>query len=221
MERSDTPGFNAFYDWGEHAIGWRQYKAQAGSGELGDMGIHRINYAEDLLGQIVAVCASMKQVVPRRTTASGQNCAPQDVEDWVAWIAEFESGATGAFEMAKLSKGRGLGGDHDLAELNGSEASALYQLHAPFEIMFGRRQQPFETRSVPPEFLKRSGSPRDPHDGNPVVTFRYDQAWEFVSAIRQQRDATPSFYHGMRAQAVAEGIVEASRERRWVSVRAR
>ena len=176
--------FQRLQDWGEHAIGWRQYKAQAGSGELGDMGIHCIDYAEDLLGQIVAVCASMKQVVPRRTTASGQNCAPQDVEDWVAWIAEFESGATGVFEMTKLSKGRGPGGDHDLAELNGSEASALYR-------------------------------------GNPVVTFRYDQAWEFVSAIRQQRDATPSFYHGMRAQAVAEGIVEASRERRWVSVWAR
>ena len=49
-------------------------------------------------------------------------------------------------------------------------------------------------------------------------TFRYDQAWEFVSAIRAGRDCVPSFYHGMRAQAVAEAILVAAAERRWVDV---
>ena len=56
------------------------------------MGIHRIDYAESLLGPSKAVCASAKQVVPRDRTPAGLTCPPQDVEDWVAWIAEFESG---------------------------------------------------------------------------------------------------------------------------------
>ena len=47
--------FQRLQDWGEFAIGWRQYKAMAGSGELGDMGIHRIDFAQDLLGPITAV----------------------------------------------------------------------------------------------------------------------------------------------------------------------
>jgi predicted dehydrogenase len=51
-----------------------------------------------------------------------------------------------------------------------------------------------------------------------VRTFRYDQAWEFVSAIREGRDPVPSFYEGMRAQAVADSILVAARERRWVDV---
>ena len=97
-------------DWGERAIGWRQYRRLAGLGELGDMGIHRIDYAEDLMGPMRSVCASMKRLVPRDRTGDGQPCPPQDVEDWVAWIAEFESGATGVFEMGKLSKGRGAPG---------------------------------------------------------------------------------------------------------------
>jgi predicted dehydrogenase len=210
--------FQRLQDWGERAIGWRQYKDQAGSGELGDMGIHRIDFAEDLLGPITSLCASSKQLVPRDQTRDGEPCRPQDVEDWVAWIVEFAGGTTGVFEMGKLSKGFGPGGDHDQAELNGTEASVVYRLHEPHQILFGGRGKPYEVRPVPAEFLKRHGSPRDPQEGDPVRTFRYDQAWEFVSAIRAGRDCVPSFYHGMRAQAVAEAILVAAAERRWVDV---
>jgi predicted dehydrogenase len=52
--------FQRLQDWGEASIGWRQYKDQAGYGELGDMGIHRIDFSEDLLGPIAAVCAAKK-----------------------------------------------------------------------------------------------------------------------------------------------------------------
>ena len=210
--------FQRLQDWGENAIGWRQYRAKAGSGELGDMGIHRIDYAEDLLGPIRSVCSSLKRVVSRASSADGVSCPPQDVEDWVAWIAEFASGVTGVFEMGKLTKGQGPRGDHDLAELNGSRASAAYRLHTPHEILFGVRGEPYAPRPVPEEFLKRAGSPRDSASGDPQRTFRYDQAWEFVSAIREQRECLPSFYHGMRAQAVADAIAQADRERRWVDV---
>ena len=210
--------FQRLQDWGERAIGWRQYKSQAGSGELGDMGIHRLDFAEDLLGPIEAVCSAAKQLVPRDRTREGEPCPPQDVEDWIAWIAEFASGTTGVFEMGKLSKGYGPKGDHDLAELNGEEASVVYRLHAPHEVLFAPRGEPYQSRLVPAEFLKRPNAPRDPSVGDPVQTFRYDQAWEFVSAIREGRDCVPSFYHGMRAQAVADSILQAAAERRWVDI---
>ena len=205
-------------DWGEGSIGWRQYRRLAGLGELGDMGIHRIDYAEDLMGPIRSVCGSMKQLAERDRTDDGGSCPRQDVEDWVAWIAEFDSGATCVFEMGKLSKGRGPLGDHDLAEINGTDASAVYQLHRPHQILFAPRGEPYRVRPVPPSLLTKPGSPRDPSRGDPSVAFRYDQAWEFISAIREDRDCEPSFYHGMRAQAVAETILLASRERRWIDV---
>lgn len=210
--------FQRLQDWGERAIGWRQYKDQAGSGELGDMGIHRLDFAEDLLGPIASVCGGAKQLVTRDLTKEGEACPPQDVEDWIAWIAEFENGATGVFEMGKLTKGFGPGGDHDQAELNGTDASAVYRLHNPHEILFAPRGEAYQVRPVPEEFLKRPGAPRDPAVGDPVVTFRYDQAWEFISAIREERECVPSFYHGMRAQAVADSILEAAAERRWIDI---
>ena len=210
--------FQRLQDWGEGPIGWRQYRDRAGSGELGDMGIHRIDFAEDLLGPIQAVCGALKQVLPRDKNADGTSCPPQDVEDWVAWIAEFEGGTTGVFEMGKLTRGHGPAGDHDIAELNGSRASAAYRLHAPHEILYAARGEPSAVRAVPEEFLKRPGSPRDPLEGEPTQVFRYDQAWEFVCAIREGRECCPSFYHGMRAQTVADVIIDAAKDRRWIDV---
>ncbi|MEW6751696.1 MAG: Gfo/Idh/MocA family oxidoreductase [Candidatus Latescibacterota bacterium] len=45
-----------------------------------------------------------------------------------------------------------------------------------------------------------------------------DQAWEFVSAIRQGRACVPSFREGVRAQQVADAVLQAASERRWVDV---
>ena len=136
----------------------------------------------------------------------------------MAWIAEFEGGTTGVFEMGKLTRGHGPAGDHDIAELNGSRASAAYRLHAPHEILYAARGEPYAVRAVPDEFLKRPGSPRDPLEGEPTQVFRYDQAWEFVCAIREGRECCPSFYHGMRAQTVADVIIDAAKDRRWIDV---
>src|SRR5690606_37190410 len=97
-------------------------------------------------------------------------------------------------------------------EFNGTRASAVYRLLTPHEILCGERQKPYRPVPVPEAFLTRHGSPRRPHEGDPVRTFRYDQAWEFISAIREGRDAVPSFYHGMRAQAVADAILQAAAE---------
>ena len=212
--------FQRLQDWGEFSIGWRQYKDQAGYGELGDMGIHRIDFSEDLLGPIAAVCAAQKRVIDRDQTPEGSPCPAQDLEDWVAWMAEFEAGATGVFEMGKLAKGRGPGGEHDIAEINGSEASAVYQLHTPHQILFARRGEDYQPRAVPPELLVQSGSPRNPAEGDPHWTFRYDQAWEFISAIREGRPCEPSFWHGVRAQRVADSIIKAAKSRRWVDIAA-
>ena len=59
----------------------------------------------------------------------------------------------------------------------------------------------------------------DPNEGDPLIRFRYDQAWEFICAIREGRECSPSFYQGMRAQAVADAILEAADSRKWIDVK--
>ena len=75
-----------------------------------------------------------------------------------------------------------------------------------------------QTITIPREFWKSPGSPRNPDEGDPLVTFRYDQAWEFVSAIRERRPATPSLHDGTRAQAVMQAAMKSMETRRWVEL---
>ena len=208
-----------FLDWPETSWGWRQYKSQAGAGDLFDMTIHRIDFAIDLMGPLKALCGATARFAPRTRTTDGRNCPPSEVDDWSSLIGEFTSGATGVWEGTTLAKGYGFKGfGHEWAEINGSETSAVYRLHMPNQLMLGKTGQDLAPVDVPPEFLKPAGSPRNPAEGEPATVFRYDLVWELVSAICEGRDAVPSFYDGLRAQIVADSVLQSHEQRRWVEI---
>lgn len=210
-----------FLDWPETSWGWRQYQKTAGAGDLYDMTIHRIDFAIDLLGPIKSLCGALARYAPRTTTVDGGTCPPSDVDDWSCLVAEFANGATGVWEGTTLAKGYGRNGfGHEWAEINGSDASAVYQLHEPNQILLGRTGDDLKPVPVPDEFLKPPGSPRNPHEGKPATVFRYDQMWEFVSAIVERREAVPSFADGLAAQRVADAVIESYNQRRWVELSA-
>jgi predicted dehydrogenase len=208
-----------FLDWPETSWGWRQYQHLAGAGDLFDMTIHRIDFAMDLLGPLQQVCGALARFAPRTQTADGKPCEPSDVDDWSSILGEFAGGATGVWEGTTLAKGYGRGGfGHEWAEINGAEGSAVYQLHAPNTILLGRTGKDLEQVAVPREFLKPATSPRDPAAGEPATVFRYDLAWEFISAIVERRAAVPSFFEGLRAQRVADAVIESYHQRRWIDI---
>lgn len=208
-----------FLDWPETSWGWRQYKARAGAGDLFDMTIHRIDFAQDLLGPIRRVTGSVARFVPRDKTPTGESCPPSEVDDWSALIGEFDSGAVGVWEGTTLAKGYNLAGfGHEWAEINGSLASGVYRLHDPNHIWLGRTGHDLAPVDVPTEFLKWPGSTRDPSVGAPATIFRYDLVWEFVSAIAEQREAVPSFYDGLTAQIVADAVLQSHETRQWIEI---
>lgn len=208
-----------FLDWPETSWGWRQYKDRAGAGDLFDMTIHRIDFAQELLGPLARICGAVARFVPRDQTPDGKSCPPSEVDDWSALIGEFASGAVGVWEGTTLAKGYGFSGfGHEWAEINGSEQSAVYRLHQPNQIWLGKTGSDLGPVEVPPEFLKWPGSPRNVAEGAPATVFRYDLVWEFVSAIAEQRDAVPSFYDGLRAQVVADSVLESHAKKTWVEI---
>jgi len=209
-----------FLDWPETSWGWRQYKDKAGAGDLFDMTIHRLDFAQWLLGPLDQICGAVARFAQRTTTTDGRTCPPSDVDDWSSLIGEFRSGATGVWEGTTLAKGYHRDGfGHEWAEINGSEGSAVYRLHEPNTILLGSTGKDLAPVDVPAEFLKPTGSPRNPAEGKPATVFRYDLMWEFVSAIVEKRPAAPSYYDGWSAQIVADTVLESYRDRRWVAVR--
>jgi predicted dehydrogenase len=203
-----------FQDWGSRNLGWRQVKKLAGTGELGDMLSHRIDYGHILVGSIRRLVADLRRFVDDR---EGH---PSDLDDWAAILADFEGDVTGVLESTKLATGRGEGHrGQDIAEINGSEGSIVYTTQRPLELRIGKKgDSDVRTVAVPPEFLVYPGSPRDPKAGDPLATFRYDQDFEFIDAIRNHRPCRPSFVDGAKVQAVIDAAVESAQIKQWVDV---
>jgi predicted dehydrogenase len=204
-----------FQDWADRNLGWRQVKKLAGSGEMGDMLSHRIDYSHLLIGPIRRLVADLKTFIPTRGGKAS------DVDDWVAMITDFgDADVTGVLESTKLATGRGEGHrGQDVVEINGSEGTIVYSTQKPVELQIGKRGDPDLHRiDVPREFLVYPKSPRQLGDGDPLVTFRYDQTAEFIDAIVNERPCWPSFKDGARAQAVMEAALHSAAERKWVDV---
>ncbi len=201
-------------DWGTRNLGWRQQKRLAGTGELGDMLSHRIDFAHHLIGPMTRLVANTKNLSPLR------DGAPNDTEDWVAILAEFKNGTTGVLESSKLASGRNESWRSlDYVEINGSEGTYEFTTGKWNELQCGKRGGPgLKPLTIPREFFVWPGSPRDPGVGDPLVSFRYDQAVEFVNAIREQRPCSVTFHDGACAQAVMEAALKSTETKQWVEL---
>ncbi len=206
------------------SLGWRQNRALAGTGEVGDMGAHRIDFCQDLIGPIARVVSLTRTFIPERAGADGKPL-PADVEDFAIFLAEFaegvgvEQGAAANFDLSKVAKGREAGGRSlDEFEVYGTEGTLIYHLHLPHEIMIGKPGGKMESVPVPAEFLVYPGSPRDPSAGEPTTVFRYDEDFAFIYNILHSKTDIPTFYDGMRTQAVIDAVMQSAQERRWIDV---
>lgn len=201
-------------DWGQRGLGWRQVAKLAGSGEMGDMLSHRIDFAHMLVGTMSRLVAHTRIYHPTR---AGQ---PSDLEDWVSLICDFTNGATGVMESSKIATGHNESmWSPDFVELNGSEGSIRYDTQRPHELFLAKKgEKKFSRLEVPAEFLVVPGSPRDPKQGDPLFVFRYDQNFEFINAIREGRRCVPSFFEGALVQGVIDAVIQSENERRWVDV---
>jgi predicted dehydrogenase len=208
----------------ETDLGWRQHRALAGSGEVGDMGAHRIDFCHNVIGPIARVVSVTRTFAPQRMGRDGK-AVPANVEDFAVFLAEFadgvgvEQGTVASFDLSKVAKGRENGGKGlDEFEVYGTEGTVIYHLHRPHEILIGRPNGKLETVQVPREFLTYPGSTRDPFAGDPTTTFRYDQDFAFIQSIVDGHGNIPTFYDGMRCQAVVDAVVQSAQQRRWIDV---
>jgi predicted dehydrogenase len=200
-----------------HVLGWRSEKRLAGSGVLADIGSHLVHLVQWLAGDIRALTATERRF---------REDPKSDVEDWIAFLAEFTSGACGTFEISRVAPGRGAGITEDIfIELYGTRGSALFSLQDPWGLMAALGEdgldpaRPLRHYDVPEEFLKLPGSPRDMMAHDRRWGYRYDQAFQFVESVKLGQARAPSFADGVRCQAVLDAALESARTKQWVEVR--
>jgi predicted dehydrogenase len=218
--------FRAFYlqRVPEVWLGWRSHRNLAGSGELGDVGTHLIDFAHQLVGGITSVSGWTKTFLPERKVWGTDEMRAVDVDDASGYLAEFENGATGVFEATRMAPGRGCGqNEFQSVEINGSKGSLVYYLQDPFHLQVcpgAQVEDEMAVKEVPEPFMKWSGSPRSIMADEPNLGFRYDQAFAFIQAIRGVRqEPLATFADGRQAQRVVDAVLESAETRRWINVK--
>lgn len=200
---------------------WRFKKEQAGSGALGDIGSHAIDFSRFLAGEIVEVLGVQERYVDLRPLPSGQGVGDVDVDDMTAFLVKFESGATGYVEASWAAPGRK---SHAGFEITGSLGTLTFDWERMSELRFydgadAQDRQGFRTILVGPPHP--SGDFFWPVPGYQIgySDTKVIQIADFLSAVegRSERPQT-SFRDGVASTLVEEAVMASAATRAWTPV---
>jgi len=195
-------------------IEWRMKKAIAGGGALADVGIHLMDLARYLIGDIKELIARTKTFIKKRKTKDGKEDVV-DVDDAGILIMEFENGALGSIEASRMAPGFT---EQQRIEIHGTKGGVRFALVNPFKL------QLFEVDS-PEKVVKEIELKPWKHalwpPGKSVSGWGYlfvPLFHEFFTAILENRKAKPDLEDALKAQEILEAAYRSAEERRWISL---
>jgi predicted dehydrogenase len=189
-------------------IRWRELRAQAGSGALGDLASHLIDLTRYWLGEITAVTGQLRTFTVDRPLLGG-GTGRVDVDDATSFFATLDNGADAVFSASRCALGRN---NHQRAEIYGTKGAVIYEIEKwdrggdEVQLCLGAAQGRYDgfTRlKVPPEYL--TGTPN-----RAIISF--------VDAILGKDEPRPDFDDGLRCQEVLEAVERSAREGSRVSL---
>jgi predicted dehydrogenase len=206
----------------EFPLVWRLQKDKAGSGALGDIGAHVVDLAAFLTGEhLTGVSGTLARFVDKRplpdeatglSATAGSELGEVTVDDAAAFFGRTESGALATFEATRFATGRK---NAMRIELNGSKGSLAFdferlnELHvydgtvpaadAGFRrILATEPEHPYAGAWWPPG-----------HGLGYEHTFVHEIA-DFVRAVTEGRQPSPSFDDGLYVQQVLDAVERSS-----------
>jgi predicted dehydrogenase len=200
---------------------WRFQKQQAGSGALGDVGSHAIDFSRFLAGEISRVQGVQKRYVDTRPKLDGSGDGVVDVDDTTAFLVEFESGATGYVEASWSAPGKKTSAGF---EVIGSTGSIIFDWERMSELQFysgddAPDRQGYRTILVGPPHP--SGDFFWPVPGYQIgyADTKVIQFADFLSAVagRTQRPQT-TFRDGLASTLVEEAVMISAETGAWTDV---
>lgn len=194
--------------------GWRDDRASAGSGALGDLGSHHIDLSRYLLDADPVRASGLTKVVVAK--ASDQQSIETD--DIFAALLEYSNGAVGVIEASRVAGGHLV---TSRVEVDGSKGSLRFSMqdlntlhvagrdHAFRAIQVIGQEHPYQANWFPP--------------GHPlgwVDTFSHE-AMHILGAIGSLHDVAPigaTFRDGYYCAEVVDTILESAKSGRFEEV---
>ena len=211
---------------------WRNDKARAGSGVIGDVGAHCFAYFRHLLGEpIEEVMCDLNIVIPERPRAEGADRFSQDAaggsemvqvdtDDIATVLFRFGGGVTGHMEMSRVATGRRMEVGYDVS---GTEGALSYKYDRLSELQLYRESGPQDTKG----FQRIEMGPTDPRFaaffpvpgiGAGYNDFKVMEAQAFLEAIVAGEPGYPNFRFGAEVQRLVDACMLSDAEQRWVKV---
>ncbi|WP_328709251.1 Gfo/Idh/MocA family oxidoreductase [Microbispora hainanensis] len=208
---------------------WRLQKDKAGSGALGDIGAHIIDTAQFIVGRsLTGVSALTETFIKERPLAEesaglaaegGSEMGEVTVDDAALFIGRFEGGALGSFEATRFATGRK---NALRIEVNGSAGSLAFDFEAMNELWFYQADEGdagFRRILVTEPDHPYAGAWWPPGHGLGYEHTFVHETKDFLEAIADGTDPTPSFEDGLRVQRVLAAVEEsAAAGSGWISV---
>ncbi|MFO7166431.1 MAG: Gfo/Idh/MocA family oxidoreductase [Chloroflexota bacterium] len=208
---------------------WRLQKDQAGSGTLGDLGAHIIDLARMLVGEITEVTGLTETFIKQRPVlaatdaglgaTAGTEMGEVTVDDAALFLARFDNGAVGSFEVTRFAKGRA---NYNSFEINGSKGSIVFNLERLNELNVLLEDDQADVAGFR-NVLVTNG------EAHPYMsawwpaghiigwehTFTHG-VYDLLNGIAKGESPEPTFEDGLRCQAVLDAVEKSAGSRQWV-----
>lgn len=214
----------------EIPLTWRLQKDISGSGTLGDLGIHIIDLARFLVGEFKEVVGMMDTFIKKRPLGTMTDTLQLEtksdeygevtVDDAAAFLAKFENGAMGLFEVSRFSAGNRAG---NRFEINGEYGSLRWDMENMnnLEVYFTEDEEGLQgfrtincTEHIHP--FAKSYWPA-------AHILGYEHTFvniikTFLDGLSKGESPQPNFKDGVMNQAVVEAVEVSTKRRTWVKV---
>ena len=223
-------------DWSADPNGpksWRFDKKIAGSGAVGDIGTHVVDFARYLVGEISAVNAMVHTFIKERPVQSGgvdklaasdkSGVGPKavvDVDDEMITLLRFSNGAVGSIEATRNAYGRN---NFLTFEIHGDRGSIAFNYERMDELQVMFADDPADARG----FRTIYTGPAHPYGEGlwpiPALGIGYGETkiiecYDFFKAIMSGQQPSPNFEDGYRISLIADAILESGHSEKWVQV---
>jgi predicted dehydrogenase len=209
---------NAMYFSASHLdpnkpLAWRNVRAEAGVGVLGDIGSHLIDLVRWWLGDFSCVIGQWQTAFRERPGGVA------DADDACAFLAQLACGAQATFQPNKLMAGRG---NYQRIELAGTEGSLIYEAEPGYDEtwegrLYAGRAGAYGLRPVrlPKELNAGLKTPDETASRNEAYRRLTDP---FFEAIHNGGPVSPDFHDGAAVQAVIDAVAQSIETGKWVNV---
>jgi predicted dehydrogenase len=210
-------------------LAWRLRKKDAGAGSSWDLGAHVVDLARFLVGEVSEVVGMQTTFIKERPVAAfeeglkavaGETMGQVDVDDATSFLARFENGAMGLFELTRYGTGHR---NQNRIEIYGSQGGLVFDMERMNELLFYSRKDAADAQGYR---LIQVGEETHPYTSawwpaGHIIGFGdtfVHEVFDFLEAIADNKPASPSFQDGLAGQEILVAVDRSIAERRWVSM---